>query len=306
MKKLYLLTSLILLCCVQMANAQNNKINDDYHPLVQEGKIWSVVTREGHLPWEWKFTTTQMAFFGDTIINDVLYKKMYATIKEYPIFPQDWILQNFMREDEDKKIWYKRINSGTEQLYYDFSLEIGDTLPNNIGYGCSYPIIVEDITYKIMHNGEERRVWHLLYSFAGHTEYWIEGIGSNFGVLEPTSAELVGLYTELLCVHENGKLIFNENGYLGTCYKGGTNGINDYDKNQIHIYPNPAKGVLYVEINENMSTTRISLINIQGQIVKCYEATATQLDISDITEGIYFIKLSSLKGNIIKKVIIKK
>jgi len=37
-----LILPIILLLGIFAAKAQNNKINDDYHPLVQEGKIWSV------------------------------------------------------------------------------------------------------------------------------------------------------------------------------------------------------------------------------------------------------------------------
>jgi len=41
--KQFLLFPGILLFGVFAANAQNSKINSDYHPLVQEGKVWSVV-----------------------------------------------------------------------------------------------------------------------------------------------------------------------------------------------------------------------------------------------------------------------
>ena len=295
---------LCMFCLVLQVNAQN----DRYHPLVQEGRTWSVLERYGQMPWEWKFTTTQMAFFGDTIISDIPYKKMYVTTKEFPQFPQDWTLQNFMREDENKKVWYKMINSGMEELYYDFSLEIGDTLPENLGRTTHIEtVIVEDITYKTIQNGEVHKVWHLSY-ISGYKESWIEGIGSTIGVLEPVTADLVGLYNELLCVHENEELIYNENTLQGICYKSGSTGIKDYDKNQIYIYPNPTKNELVID-NGQLRIDSVELFDVLGRKLQ-FKIVNLQseivIDISEITDGIYFIKIASSKGEIIKKVLINK
>ena len=294
---------------------QQNGIYDnpknDYIPLVQEGKVWSVldIVDYGNIE-NAQFTTTQMAFFGDTIIGDIQYKKMYASNEEYPVFPQDWWLQNFMREDEDKKVWYKDKNlSSKEKLHYDFSLEINDTVPDDIGYSYE-PVIVKDITYMTMRNGQQCKVWHLSSFCSGfygaHYEIWIEGIGSSLGVLEPITGMLMGGCTRLLCVHENEKLIFDENFYSpGTCYKGNSNKINAYN-NQINIYPNPVKNIINIKNIENIDISAILLINMQGQIVRSYNPSATQLDVSDITKGIYFIKLAYSKGDVIKKIIINK
>ena len=279
-----------------------------YHPLVQEGKCWSIVSVDdcGGIQ-NLKFTTTQMAFFGDTVISDVPYKKMYISAKEFPIFPQDWTLQNFMREDEDKKVWYKRNSGSEEKLYYDFSLEIGDTIPEDIGEQLYFEpaVIVEDISYITMQNGEKHKMLHLSILCSGypsHKEYWIEGIGSSLGVLFPITGMLVGGYTRLLCVHENNELLFNTN-FWRECYKDGSNGITVYN-HSINIFPNPAVGMLYINMNESMKINGISLINTQGQTVRFYEFTAPQLDISNLSKGLYFIKLSSSEGDIIKKIII--
>jgi hypothetical protein len=285
-------------------NAQEN----NYYPLVQEGKVWSVVNRQGQMPWEWKYTTTQMAFFGDTTINDVLYKKMYASTKEFPEFPQDWKIQNFMREDENKKVWYKRNASSKEELYYDFSLDIGDTLPDNLGYvtPLSHIVFVKNITYEKMHNGEERKVWHLSITEYGDVEeLWFEGIGSEYGIIFPISFLLVGELNSLLCVHINGELIFNDNPY-GTCYKSGwPGGISSYDK-QINIFPNPAKDILYIDSADKINIINISLINIYGQTIKQSEAKTGQINVSDIPSGLYFIKLTTHREEIIQKIVINK
>jgi hypothetical protein len=304
---------LLALCALMIGlfvYAQNNTTNNNYHPLVQEGKVWSVVFVMGDI-WDYHFTTTQMVIWGDTIINDIQYKKMYASTKKYPIFPQDWILNNFIREDENKKVWYKDKNSSSvEKLYYDFSLEIGDTLPDSLGLSMppNYPfepVIVENITSITLLNGEERKVWHLSMMCVGlynNIEFWIEGIGSSLGVANPLGGGLIGGFYRLHCVHENEELVYNANLWGATCYISGSIGINDYD-NQINIFPNPAKDIIYIDNIDNLEISAISIVNIQGQIIRQFEPT-TQLNISNIENGIYFIKLSSSKGNIIKKILI--
>ena len=310
MKKIdFLFFPIILLFGVFAANAQSNNPNDTtYHPLVQEGKVWSEVLVSGSVMYGLHFTTTKMALFGDTIISDVLYKKMYVSKNENPEFPQDWTLQNFMREDEDKKVWYKKNATSEEKLYYDFSLEVGDTVPKEIEHYGQHNVIVEDISYITMKNGEEYKVWHLssfANEFPNDKEFWIEGIGSRIGVLNALTGYFVGGYYRLLCVHENDKLIYNDNPWGGVCYKTGSSGINTYE-NQVNIFPNPAKDRLHIEIKESLNIHAISLINIQGQIIRCYEPTTTQFDVSGIAEGIYFIILSSSEGDIVKKVLIEK
>ena len=322
---------LCMFCLVLQVNAQN----DRYHPLVQEGKVWSVVYVDvlGGIQ-NLKFTTTQMMFFGDTTINDVLYKKMYATTKEFPQFPQDWTLQNFMREDENKKVWYKRINSGMEELYYDFSLEVGDTLPINLGYVTPIPetIIVEDITYKTMQNGDIHKVLHLSIMYGGYfgsgKEFWIEGVGSNLGVLFPVSGTLLGELHRLLCVYENEELIYSDNPWLGICYKSGSTGIKDYDKNQIYIYPNPASNQLRISLpnsSEGGANTakNIEIYDIVGQVVmttpKPSKTSATlsfqggesplsfgegqgvRLDVSHLANGMYFLKIGNKTVKFVKE-----
>ena len=304
----FLLFQIILLFGIFTAKAQG----ETYHPLVQEGKVWSVLEAIlQNIPdpmGDYTYNTQHYIFQGDTIINDLLYKKMYVSTKEFPKFPKDYTLQNFMREDENKKVWYKGNSSSEEKLYYDFSLEIGDTLPKEIEHSGISDVIVEDISYITMKNGEEYKVWHLsawCFGPPNHKEFWIEGIGSSLGVLNALTGNFVGGFTCLLCYHENGKLIYNDNPWEGVCYKTSSAGVNTYD-NQINIYPNPVKDLLHIEIKESMNIHAISLINIQGQIIRCYESTVRQLDISNIAEGFYFIKLSSSEGDIIKKVLIEK
>jgi len=290
------------------AHAQNN-FNDDYHPLVQEGKTWRVLEATWQFPIPpspigyYTYETRSFMFKGDTIIDDKEYKKLYSSFKENPIFPNDWWVFSFMREDEEKKVFHLKRNGFGEQwveLLYDFSLEIGDTVHNP--WGDNFPaVVVEDITYEKMNNGEERKFFWLssFHSGSDSKEYWIEGMGSMIGLIYPLYGEIVGGFYEMLCFNESDKLLFVNSNY-NTCYKSSV-GIEDYE-NIINIYPNPAKAIIHFENTNNIDIISGFLINIYGQIIKQFEPNITQINISNIPSGIYFVKFSTSNGNVIQKI----
>lgn len=62
----------------------------------------------------------------------------------------------------------------------------------------------------------------------------------------------------------------------------------------VHIYPNPAVGVLYVELKNSLNGGRISIENILGVIVMEKEITVTNLQslyIDQLDYGIYFLRV---------------
>jgi uncharacterized protein (TIGR02145 family) len=74
-----------------------------------------------------------------------------------------------------------------------------------------------------------------------------------------------------------------------------------YQEN-LKIYPNPAKKSITIETNEEAF---IEIINIQGQVIKRINANdkAITIDISELTNGMYFMKAKTEKGIVVKKFI---
>jgi len=309
MRKITIIVLSLMLCFGSFA--QNNSVNNDYHPLVQEGKVWSVssLSKPCHQLWYDEYTS-HLVFSGDTIIEGKSYKKMYASDKSNPIFPQDWWFYCFMREDVDRKIYSKYSVNSDDMFLYDFSLQIGDTVPR------SSSIYISNITYETMLNGENRRTLWLSDDSKG--EFWIEGIGSNRGVYSPLCVPTTNNYSSYMCAlkcfFEKGEsLIDSEEEFwnLGVYFpvpcKLVYTKVESYcDNNKVvNIFPSPANDYLYID-NTNIEISNISLISIQGQIVKKFKSNITQLDISDVPSGIYFIKINSSRENFIQKVLIMK
>ena len=69
-------------------------------------------------------------------------------------------------------------------------------------------------------------------------------------------------------------------------------GINNF-ANNIDIYPNPVNNIL--TINNANNATSIEIYNIQGQMVSTCNFT-NKLDVSNLTKGMYFIKIISDNG----------
>ena len=71
------------------------------------------------------------------------------------------------------------------------------------------------------------------------------------------------------------------------------------------IYPNPANNKLTIE-NNNFIISSIELFDISGKsiVVKRVDEMTTILDISNLYNGIYFVKVNSNQSSIIKKLIV--
>ena len=66
------------------------------------------------------------------------------------------------------------------------------------------------------------------------------------------------------------------------------------------IYPNPVGDILYIETESDIK--EIAIYDIYGR-QQVTETPSRQVDVADLTSGIYFIKINTEKGNIVKRFI---
>lgn len=79
-------------------------------------------------------------------------------------------------------------------------------------------------------------------------------------------------------------------------------GIADIEIAGIEIYPNPVKDVLQIESCE-LSVNRIEIVDLSGNVIYQFDDLKNQINVSVLTQGIYFVKLKTDKGTITKKLI---
>ena len=95
-----------------------------YKPMVVEGYNWNVVNRNAQLDGSnsVNYKTIKQKFEGDSIINDVTYKKLWQSTDDELA---DYELIGLIREDaETEKVWV--YVGDKEYLVYDFACSVGD------------------------------------------------------------------------------------------------------------------------------------------------------------------------------------
>jgi hypothetical protein len=83
--------------------------------------------------------------------------------------------------------------------------------------------------------------------------------------------------------------------------------ITDYNEHSFEIYPNPVTEYLYINLLETFENLNIKFFNIRGQKVMEFNylnKSKLKLDINNLSNGLYFLKLT-INGNIITKKIMK-
>lgn len=73
---------------------------------------------------------------------------------------------------------------------------------------------------------------------------------------------------------------------------------NEFNRNDLLIYPNPANELLNLK---GFESNKITIVNSFGQIIKSFKIENNQIDISDLKSGVYFIKTGNVYSKFIKK-----
>lgn len=88
--------------------------------------------------------------------------------------------------------------------------------------------------------------------------------------------------------------------YFVVEYDSMSSGINNYEKPQFKIFPNPTTGIINVR---GFQIQEIEVIDYTGRTVK-YSGTLT-IDLSEYHRGIYFIKVTGKEGVTTRKVVLQ-
>ena len=271
----------------------------NYFPLIEEDKEWSVLNEVFHIPPDPSFYTTQnFKVIGDTNINSLFFKKLYMSNEQ---IPTSWNLSYLIREDTNKRIWLRGLSNEDEFLLYDFSVVQGDSI--QVGYFEPIYLHVDSISSIMINSSLRKKYWMSYNGLTDYQETWIEGLGSDKGIIWSGSALLIGGWTYLLCVHQNDELIYMNPDY-NVCYLL-TSNITEITKEQIQIYPNPAKNNLTIISPESIKIESIALHDLMGQQIIEFEPVSLLLDISHLSSGIYLLKISYNNEQIVKKIIVE-
>jgi hypothetical protein len=297
-------STIILFISVKFLAAQTDPL-----PLPLEG-TWQMYWTTFVQPFSHGLYSQRLA---DTVsINDTLYYEVLTfSFCGDAIEPQ---VESYIRDDMGK--WYVRQSLlEPEQLYFDFTLEVGDSIALSTCWGIlPQPQIlwVTNIEEIIMYDGSTRRMWTLAYDenadipFLGNTEYWIEGIGHRYiGLIHPLSFSCLDLTTSLHCFLDNGDRKFPSEEFQAGIDCCTPVGIKENEDPVLSLYPNPAQ--THITVNSKSTILEIEILSLPGKgILHFYPNTANAaVDIEGLAVGCYICKIKMSNGEVFMRVVSK-
>lgn len=182
------------------------------------------------------------------------------------------------------------VNDGENTVTSDVEVEVFEegtvTLASNIQVASVEELIEFFITVNLA-SGDPRTIEDIIAEMGDGAEF--EGDDSPFEFEH--SYQAVGNYDiEITVVLSDGSVI-NETflSFIDIVV-----GINDVDETEnINIYPNPTSGQLFIDTGK--SVEKLSVINISGCEVFLMEnlGAKTQIDLSSLPSGLYFVRIYS-------------
>ena len=252
----------------------------EYLPIAQKGNEWHTLSTtlfgySNYVNW----------CSGDTIIGDVRYMKIMGSLNDgYPH------LFTVLRE-EDGKVWKRHLNTSEETLLYDFTASVGDTLCFGEP-GASF--VLDSISMVQIGDVDRRKFWFgLEYDGLENPrakETWVEGIGSDFGLLWSGYYGVYDGWHCLLCFHQYGELVWQNPEYNTCSYP--YDAIEENKDSKISVYPTPAKDRVVIE---GIEVAEVEVYNTLGQMVKTIQGT-NEISVADLPQGVYLLRIADAEG----------
>ena len=272
--KIYTLLAVLLMAGRVTMQAQ------EYLPIAQKGNEWH--TFETGI---WQINNYVNWCSGDTLIEDVRYMKIMGTLNN-----GNPNLFTVLKE-EDGKVWERHLNTSVETLLYDFTASVGDTLCFGHPGNC---FVLDSISMVQIGGIDRRKFWFgLEYDGSGNPrtkETWVEGIGSDYGLLWSGYYGVYDGWHCLLCFHQYGELVWQNPEYNTCSYP--YDAVEENKDSEIALYPNPVRDRVVIE---GIEVAEVEVYNALGQIVKTFQGT-NEISVADLPQGVYLLRIADAEG----------
>jgi hypothetical protein len=299
MKKTFVLFSTLI---TLIANGQNYYSFPDSNAVWNSGRVWYC----------WAGVPTSVSedysimFSGDTVISSQTYHKLTVPFLQIPTTScgAGWtgnnIYKGSIRQDTViKKVFFVPPSSATEQLLYDFTMQVGDTVKGYLETMSSPIDTVQSIDSVLVGNTYRKR-WNIN---SGYQIHIIEGVGSTYGLIEPSPGNQPDWYEySLFCFQKDGQPLYPET--ASTCEL--ITSANSIDKlsHQINVFPNPSVGSLTIDFGK-VNIKEVQLTDVLGNILVRKELNAqTDFEIKGLKSGTYILTLTDTDNRRINRKII--
>ncbi len=265
-----------------------------YHPMPDSSSVWNFQRDVSCSSVFWYTNNFSITISGDTIISSQTYHKLLK-----PFFTQFsnstsctggesvGYLGAFRQETINKKVFFIQPYDSLEMLLYDFNMQVGDTVKGYIEQFASQKDTVISID-SILVGSDYRKMWKINQDY---NIFFIEGIGSTNGLIEPSMAGLIGNFGSvgLTCFQQNGQSLYPDTS--SNCELITSTNHTDYISNQINIYPNPSNGSFTIDFDK-ANIKEFRLHDLFGNLILCNQTiTQFKISIDNLRSGMYILTL---------------
>ena len=239
------------------------------------------------------------------------YRKLHCDYYDKLIFLVDGVEYEVWRGSNNTVVNWEQfsytISQGTHTLEWRYVKDNSDSF----GSDCVYIDNIELPSGNIVSTSasvenlkaevEEKNVT-LSWDGNGADEYIIKRDGAEVSTSSETS------FVETL---ENGVYTYNVVSRKGDVYSmpafvtvevGTVVNVIEVEHETVEIYPNPTSGVVYVNIDKTFDAV---VYNYQGQVVKKLYDINSQIDMTGLSYGIYFVEIRTVDNVFVNKVLVK-
>jgi hypothetical protein len=209
--------------------------------------------------------------------------------------------------DNGGQIFYIPADSIDEELLYDFTVQVGDTIPYAFDiWSYSEPLIVQNIDSTFISG-----TYRTIISFENGGDYWIEGIGCIGGLfISPfANVNISGNSLSLYCFSANGERLISQSnpGNFGSNPCGLYHASVEPSDPTITLfgYPNPTSGFFFIDKYIISSIESLIITNNLGQKINPetnFSDSKLEIDLSKYPSGIYFMTLTNEHGKFTQKI----
>lgn len=271
--KIIRLFFLSLLCSHLSLNAQQ------YIPFPDSASVWSNAFYE-QVPWgqTYQYQLLDVVNFcangEDTTINTSTYTKIIQC-------PEG--LYHGAVRDVNGKVYYVPKDSLTEKIIYDFTVSVGDTIPElyiETYWGQTYTNYIIEQVDSILVNGTYR-------IFINNA--WIEGVGNRQGLFWEPWPNVSQYGVDLICFSKN-----NEQHYpvYGSTACSMELGLEKQILHSLTVAPNPGNSHVVVSSEGSISSWKV--VDLNGKVLAegtVMNQSQWDLDMSYFKSGTYFLSV---------------
>ena len=271
--------------------------------LVKENRIWAhlLQTCEPDITY---YTTFYQRFEGDTIIDNKSYLKVMLADDE---LASAWFHTGEFAREENGRVFYLSDPEEREVMIYDFNIKVGEQVE------VWNPIASDEITLtvnkidSVMTLDGFRKRWELVLDIFSPPEIWIEGVGSESGILNSGTGIYLGICGtySLLCSSDLGNQVYQNPSYESCYYNlldDGNSNLAEAENINI-LYQAGTKTIL---INGSASN-QIMVTNISGVVLYKGEMISDEASINttNYRPGLHVITIIGLGTVVSKKIMIR-